>query len=323
MAIEIEIVGDSSDLIKDLNKIGAEMEEINDGTKELEKSYKETFSKSAKEVDKTTKSLVGQVKATDKLDKNIDGVKKSFVQLDKTTDKAFDDKKVVDLNKELDKTDKKVDEIKNSADGGILDGLTEGIGGLKDGFGEIAEGLVPSGGGGIGGGLTSILGKIGPIGAGIGVAVGIAGALGSEIIAINGEFDALRGKVSLLTGETGDSLDSIVISVKALSETFDEDVDESLQAVNVLMKEFSISGQEATALLEKGFLSNANIQGDLIDGVKEYSSQIRASGGSADDLFAILDKSGQEGIFSDKGIDVVKEFGLRIREQTTATSDDS
>jgi hypothetical protein len=319
MAIEIEIIGDSSELLKDLNKIGSEMEEINDGTKVLEKSYKETFDKSAKEVDKTTTALTGQIKAQDKLEKSVDDVKKSFVEFDKTKDKAFDDKKVADLNKELDKTDKKVDEIKDSASGGLFDGLTEGVGDLKEGFGEITEGLVSGGPGGVSGALTSIVGKLGPIGAGIGVAVGVAGALGSEIIAINGEFDSLRGKVALLTGETGASLDTIVVSVKAISETFDEDVDESLQAVNVLMKEFSISGQEATALLEKGFLSNANIQGDLIDGVKEYSSQIRASGGSADDLFAILDKSGQEGIFSDKGIDVVKEFGLRIREDADGT----
>lgn len=320
MAVEIEIVGDSSNLLKDVRQLTDGMEDLNKETQELGDSYKETFSKSSKSIDKTTKALAGQVKATDKLDKNIDGVKKSFVQLDKAKDKAFDDQKIVDLNKELDKTDKKVDEIKKSANSGVLDGLKEGAGELKEGFGEIAEGL--SGGpSGVGGALTSIVGKLGPIGVGIGVAVGIAGALGSEIIAINGEFDALRGKVALLTGETGDSADAIVITIKALSETFDEDVNESLQAVNVLMKEFGISGQEATALLEKGFLSNANIQGDLIDGVKEYSSQIRASGGSADDLFAILDKSGQEGIFSDKGIDVVKEFGLRIREQTTATSD--
>lgn len=322
MAIEIEIVGDSSDLLNDLKKIGNEMEVINDGNQELEKSYKETFEKSAKEVDKTTKSIAKQVKAQDKLDKGVDEIKKSFVQLDKTKDKAFDDKKIVDLNRELDKTDKKVDEIKKSASGGLFEGLGEGLGDgvseITDGLGELTEGF---GSGGVGGGLTSILGKLGPIGLAVGAVVGVAGVLGSEIIAINDEFDKLRGKVSLLTGETGDAVDSIVISIKAISETFDQDVDESLQAVNVLMKEFGLSGKEATELLEKGFLSSANIQGDLIDGVKEYSSQIRASGGSADDLFAILDKSGKEGIFSDKGIDVVKEFGLRIREQTTATAE--
>jgi hypothetical protein len=55
--------------------------------------------------------------------------------------------------------------------------------------------------------------------------------------------------------------------------------------------------------------------------VKEYAPQFKDAGFAAQDFIGHISQSATQGIFSDKGADVVKEFGLRIREQTKATSE--
>lgn len=159
-------------------------------------------------------------------------------------------------------------------------------------------------------------------------AIGIAGAvagvamLAKEIFNVEAAFIKLRGEAQKATGLIGSDLNNLVVDVKSIVETFEGvEQTEVLSAANVLMKEFGVSASEATDILEKGFLSSANAQGDMLDSIREYSTQIQAAGGTAEDLINILDQSNKMGIFSDKGVDTVKEFGLRIREQATATSD--
>ena len=201
-----------------------------------------------------------------------------------------------------------------------LKGITENSEGVGGVLGDLAGGK--SGGfGGVGSAISGVVGKLGPWGAAIGAAIGGATALGSAVAEVDEEFDNLRGTIQQLTGLEGNALDRLTASIKGLEDTFGADTNESLRAANVLIKEFGLSGEEAAKLIEDGFLSNANIQGDLLDSINEYSTQIKAAGGDADDLFKILESSGTAGVFSDKGIDTVKEFGLRIREQTTATSE--
>jgi len=323
MAVEIELIGDSTQLLNSLRQINEDQEEIKKSNNDIEKSFKDTFDKSANEVDKTNRALKDQVKTQEKVERNVEMVQKEFTELERKKKKAFDDKEVKDFNKELDKTGDKVDDIGDAEEkvGGLFGGLSEGLDDVKDGFANIGSEIVGSGGGGgIVGGLGQVLSRLGPVGIAVAGIVASIFAIGAAVVSVDQKFDTLRGTINQLTGETGDGLDSIAISLAAIEDTFGIETTESLQAVNVLMKEFGISAQEATGLLEKGLLSNANIQGDLIDSVREYSTQVRAAGGDADDLFTILQSSGTEGVFSDKGIDAVKEFGLRIREQADATT---
>ena len=74
-------------------------------------------------------------------------------------------------------------------------------------------------------------------------------------------------------------------------------------------------------LVEAGFRKGANAQGEFLDILREYPAQFRDAGASAEDFLAVSIAASQEGIYSDKGLDAVKEFGLRIREQTKATRD--
>jgi phage-related minor tail protein len=145
--------------------------------------------------------------------------------------------------------------------------------------------------------------------------------LGAEVINTTKEVAELRSNINTLTGATGKDLDGLTTSVLAVSRTFSKDFNEVLQASNTLSKQMGVSQQEAMRLIQQGFLAGADAGGDFLDQVKEYAPQFKDAGFAAQDFIGHISQASTQGIFSDKGADVVKEFGLRIREQTKATSE--
>ena len=135
------------------------------------------------------------------------------------------------------------------------------------------------------------------------------------------ETNNLRREINQATGAVGEELDTITIKAKAIATTFSQTESEVVQSANTLAKEFRISYEDAFAAIETGFLNGANNSNQFLENIKEYSTQFREAGFSAEEFIGISVRAAKEGIFSDKGVDVVKEFGLRIREQTTAAQD--
>lgn len=135
------------------------------------------------------------------------------------------------------------------------------------------------------------------------------------------EFRVLRGEISTTTRASGDELDKATAQSLAIANTYKENAQEVAVAANAVSKAFDISLSEALKKTELGYRTGADAQGDFLDQLREYPTQFKAAGASADEFFQILILAQQEGIYSDKGVDVVKEFGLRIREQTKATRD--
>ena len=127
-------------------------------------------------------------------------------------------------------------------------------------------------------------------------------------------------RITQLTGKTGDEMRKLRSSVQAVSEHFGADFNETLQAANALSKGFGISIDDAMKLLRDGLVSGANANGDFIDTLREYPRYFKEAGLSAEDFVAIATNAAQQGVFSDKGVDVIKEGNLRIREMTTATA---
>ena len=145
--------------------------------------------------------------------------------------------------------------------------------------------------------------------------------LGAEIINTTKEVADLRANINTLTGATGAELDGLTTSVLAVSRTFGKDFNEVLASSNTLSKQMGVSQQEALRLIQQGFLAGADAGGDFLDQVKEYAPQFKNAGYAADEFIGHISQAATQGIFSDKGADVVKEFGLRIREQTKSTSE--
>jgi len=136
---------------------------------------------------------------------------------------------------------------------------------------------------------------------------------------ITKEYTKYQRQVQRNLNTTGNETHRMVGEIKALADVYGGDFQSNLQAVNALTKEFGISAKESSDLISKGFSQGANDTGEFIDTVKEYSTQMKSAGIKAKDFISIITQQVKEGIYSDKGVDSIKEAGLRLREYNKAT----
>lgn len=127
-------------------------------------------------------------------------------------------------------------------------------------------------------------------------------------------------KTMQFTGLFGDEMKSVRNQALAISETFDVDFGETLQSANVMSKQFGISVSESLKLLQDGFVAGANASDEFLENVKEYPTYLKEAGLNAEQFVAISTNATKQGIFSDKGLDTIKEGNIRLREMTTATA---
>jgi hypothetical protein len=191
---------------------------------------------------------------------------------------------------------------------GTLGQVTGAIGGIQNGFANLSKSS---------GALSMSLG-------GIGIALtafqAVSEIVGSLIEAARATKE-LSAQVTNFTQITGDELEAVVATSQAIAVTYGKNVDDIVVAANSASKALGISFAQALDVVEIGFRKGADAQGQFLDGLKEYSVQFRDAGLSAEDFLRVSIASANEGIFSDKGLDAVKEFGLRIQEQTKGSKD--
>lgn len=198
------------------------------------------------------------------------------------------------------------------------------------GYTEALSQFFPRVGGSIGDvsdSLGFLKGQTGALGKGFGgllVAFTAFNAISDIFAGLNEQIKEtrqLQNDIANLTGQTGEALQQGAAQSKAIAETYNESAQEIAVAANTVSKELGVTFTEALTLVEAGFRKGANAQGEFLDILREYPAQFRDAGASAEDFLAVSIAASQEGIYSDKGLDAVKEFGLRIREQTKATRD--
>lgn len=156
--------------------------------------------------------------------------------------------------------------------------------------------------------------------AGLGLAA-LAGAAIKAFIELNAEIAQSRKEVALLTKTTGLALDNITAKLRATSKVFDKDFNEILRTANTVSKEFGVSMTEALDEINEGFTRGLDINGEYLDTLREYSTFIKEAGLNTRQFNVLIQQQAQQGIFSDKGIDAIKEAVLSIREMTPATRD--
>lgn len=226
----------------------------------------------------------------------------------------------------------------------------ESTGGALDGLG----GKVSSVAGALGKGLKTIGVGVAAIGtamvAGIGYAVGFAdevkGAMndfeastGIAEAAANGFEDAM---LRIYNNNFGENMDDIAASMATvaqtsgevdptkieeltqnalmLRDTFGFDIQEQMRAVNMLMDQFGLSGEEAFNLIAQGAQNGLDKNGDLLDSINEYSVHFKSLGLDAEDMFNSFVNGADAGTFSvDKLGDAVKEFGIRVKDGSDGT----
>lgn len=156
-------------------------------------------------------------------------------------------------------------------------------------------------------------------------AFGFAAIIGGAIKAGRALFDMYvniskaRQQAERLTGLSGKNLADFTADVQASAKTFNQDFNQLLVGVNSFAKTMGISVDEALKKVNDGFLTGADASGELLNIIKEYGPQFKAAGLSADESIALISQQVKSGIYSDKGIDSIKEATISIREMTPAT----
>lgn len=151
-------------------------------------------------------------------------------------------------------------------------------------------------------------------------AVGAAGAgIGWWVNYNKGLVEATR-LTQQFTEKSGEDLKSYRTEVQSIADFYDKDFKEVLIGANAVSKQFGISAEESLKLIQDGFIAGADANGEFLDTLREYPAYFKEAGISAETFIAITAQAAKSGIYSDKGVDVVKEGNLRIREMTTATA---
>lgn len=122
------------------------------------------------------------------------------------------------------------------------------------------------------------------------------------------------------TGKSGDDLKVYRSEVQTLADYYGKDFKETLMAVNSVSEQFGITSEAALQIVKDGFIAGADANGQFLDNLKEYPAYFKEAGISADQFVAIIAETNKQGIFSDKGIDTIKEGNIRLREMTKATA---
>lgn len=153
------------------------------------------------------------------------------------------------------------------------------------------------------------LGAVGAAGAGIGWWVNYNKGL-TEATRLTQQF----------TEKSGEDLKAYRTEVQSIADFYGKDFKEVLIGANAVSKQFGISAEESLKLIQDGFIAGADANGEFLDTLREYPAYFKEAGISAETFIAITAQAAKSGIFSDKGVDVIKEGNLRIREMTTATA---
>lgn len=201
--------------------------------------------------------------------------------------------------------------------------------GLNNNFGDSLRGLSETNAAGVMDGLGTKIKALGKTVLGLVSNPWVLAFLGIAGIAAGFKwwYDYNKGLVEAtkltkdFTGLTGDTLKGVRNEVQAVADAYDKDFREVLEAANAMSKQFGISFQESIKLIEDGFVAGADANGEFIENIKEYPAYFHEAGLSASEFIAITTQANKAGIYSDKGIDVIKEGNLRIREMTKATAE--
>jgi FtsZ-binding cell division protein ZapB len=222
---------------------------------------------------------------------------------------------------ETDRFYRNVGNYKNS----IIEALTG-----NNKFASSLAGLTQQGGG-VQGFFTSAVTSVKSFGAALmglmsnPVFLGIAGIAGAGV-AFKWFYDYNQGLAEAtrltreFTGLAGDELVSVRNGIQAVADTMGHDYKDTLSTVDALMSNYGITAQQATKVVEDGFVSGADLSGDMLAKIQQYAPTFHDAGIGASEMVAILQQT-RSGIFSDKGLDVITMASKKIREMATGTKD--
>lgn len=125
----------------------------------------------------------------------------------------------------------------------------------------------------------------------------------------------VMAEVANITQGGAETVEDFSKKALVLRDRFDKDVGESIDAVNVLMREMGLSSDEAFDFVVSGIQGGLDANGDFLDTIREYGNLFGNAGFDAAQFYSILETGSEGGVLgTDKIADAVKELGIRLNE---------
>ena len=121
------------------------------------------------------------------------------------------------------------------------------------------------------------------------------------------------------TGYAGDDLIAMRNSIQATADVMGKDFKETLQTADTLMANFHLTGEQAMDVINKGFAAGADLNGDFLSKAQQLAPTFHDAGIKADEMVAIITQT-RSGIFTDQGLEAIKQGSARIREMSSTTA---
>lgn len=122
------------------------------------------------------------------------------------------------------------------------------------------------------------------------------------------------------TGYTGDRLVALRNEIQATADVFGKDYKDVLKAVDNLMAQYHMTGEEALKVVNDGFVSGADLSGNMLSLLEQYAPAFHDAGIEASELMALIAQT-RSGIFSEKGLALIQMASKKIREMSKSTQD--
>lgn len=326
----IKTIIDQENAIKSLKRENAELTKIHEGQttnvrenltpyKELQKELEEMkiqaknmgaqlvqLRREGKENTQEYKNLEEQ---WEKVSKQADDLNNDFKALDKAV--GDNQRNVGDYKDAIVGASSEITEsFQNILNGNITEGVQQlagSFGALRTAFMSLTTSMLSNP-------ITAILVGISAVATGVGLAV-------KEMFHYSDEVARMGEEVERLTNKTGEVADKIRINAKAISNSYGKEVSESIKEMYSLMEDFGISAEEAFDIYNKGLADGGAINDEFGESIREYGVLMAQNGFTAQEFVDILNAGIDLDIYSDKLPDAIKEAGLSLTEQTTATRD--
>lgn len=305
--------------VQEIKKLEAKLVDLKAAQMEVNKVVKEQIKSRNEEITATDKANG----AYRKLSKELNDQRNRYKDLAAAEQESSQEAK--DLLVSINNLDKKLKGIDAT-----VGQFQRNVGGYTEALGQFFPKL-----GGTIGNVTGLVGDLSSGFANLGKTTGAAniglGAVGLALTAFNaisgiiGDLNQAAKEINELKlqlenfGVASENLNLVSSRAKSIGEVFQTNADDIAVAANTLKNEFGVSFEEAFKIIEDGFIKGANGNKQFVENLKEFPAQFKKAGLSAEEFLAISIDSADKGVFSNKALDAVKEFGTAVTEQLSGT----
>lgn len=120
------------------------------------------------------------------------------------------------------------------------------------------------------------------------------------------------------SGLTGDALADVRDDIQVTADQFGKEYEEVLRGADTLVAQYGISWKEAVKVIQDGFVSGADLSGDMLQKVQQFAPAFNDAGISASELVALIQQT-RSGIFSTEGMNAIQMASKKIQSMSSTT----